>query len=352
MMKTIFNISFLFILVCSCKQDQKVIDPKKKHIQYTGTFSATPVNMGSFNSQFDDYNSTAPIAGEMTPLCFSTNRYSNGGNFDIIYKDLSVELIFDNGQLTVSEALNNNPFSISDYFSENMNINEALPLINTSGNEFGPNLINYWYRKAQPQSQSYSINTFIFLYASDSSGNLDIKFTENISADTYTTPKNISYLNSSFDDAYPTLISDSSKIFFCSNRNGNFDIFSCDLNANIGLLNNLKDTSVKTILKNSILSSDYDDKCPSINGNLLVFTSNRPGGFGGYDLYYSVSQNGNWSTPKNFGSSINSAADEYRPIVKTYGDSFTNDFMIFSSNRTGGKGGFDLYYVGINKMTK
>jgi hypothetical protein len=105
-------------------------------------------------------------------------------------------------------------------------------------------------------------------------------------------------------------------------------------------------------VKDPIHSSEYDDKCPFIEGNLMVLVSDRPGGYGGFDLYYSTYKDGEWTTPVNFSENINTEYDEYRPIVKTYKDEFTNDFMIFSSNRAGGKDGFDLYYVGISKMTE
>ena len=80
--------------------------------------------------------------------------------------------------------------------------------------------------------------------------------------------------------------------------------------------------------------------------DFMVFASNRAGGFGGYDLWYSKKINGQWEEPQNFGSNINSEFDEYRPIVRKY-ENINNDLMIFSSNRKGGLGGFDLYYVGI-----
>ena len=79
----------------------------------------------------------------------------------------------------------------------------------------------------------------------------------------------------------------------------------------------------------------------------MIFTSNRPGGYGGYDLYYSVFKNGKWSSPVNFGPDINTSSDEYRPVIGYHPD-FTNKFMIFSSNRPGGKGGFDLYFTGVD----
>ena len=81
----------------------------------------------------------------------------------------------------------------------------------------------------------------------------------------------------------------------------------------------------------------------------MVFTSNRAGGYGGYDLYYSKFVSGKWLKPVNFGAKINTSADEYRPIIRRE-EGFDNDFMIFSSNKAGGLGGFDLYYVGIDKV--
>ncbi|MBP6977918.1 MAG: hypothetical protein PHD61_01805 [Bacteroidales bacterium] len=82
----------------------------------------------------------------------------------------------------------------------------------------------------------------------------------------------------------------------------------------------------------------------------MVFASNRDGGFGGYDLYYSRRENDTWTAPVNFGEKINTAFDEYRPIVLMV-SGFTNELMFFSSNRPGGNGGFDLYYTGIPAWT-
>ena len=100
------------------------------------------------------------------------------------------------------------------------------------------------------------------------------------------------------------------------------------------------------------LNSPNSEACPNINGILMVFTSKREGGYGGYDLYYSQLEESGWSSPVNFGPKINTEYDEFRPIT-FYAPKFDNDLMVFSSNRPGGLGGFDLYYVGIPKlMTK
>jgi len=111
--------------------------------------------------------------------------------------------------------------------------------------------------------------------------------------------------------------------------------------------NDVENNGEVVIAKDTILSSLYDDKCPSINNNLLVFTSNREGGYGGFDLWYSQLVENSWTTPVNFGSKINSEYDEYRPVTFRFLD---YDLMIFSSNRPGGKGGFDLYCVKIEDL--
>ena len=41
-----------------------------------GKLPANPVNMEVFNTEFDDYNMTAPSLGRYVPFCFSTNRHA------------------------------------------------------------------------------------------------------------------------------------------------------------------------------------------------------------------------------------------------------------------------------------
>jgi Tol biopolymer transport system component len=234
-----------------------------------------------------------------------------------------------------------------------LTLNSALHVINSVHNELGPYLIPAGWGTSKIIQTHPDYSKYIFLYATDFGGNLDIMFTQNITNEIYSVAQEIKFLNTDKDDAYPTLNAHSSAIYFCSNRDADFDIYMANLNVNRDLLSELSDTAdLKIIAKDATLSSPYDDKCPFILGNLMVFASNRPGGFGGFDLYYSTYVNGKWSAPVNFGDKINTSSDEYRPIVKTFYDQFTNDFMVFSSDRPGGIGGYDLYYVGINKMTE
>jgi outer membrane protein OmpA-like peptidoglycan-associated protein len=75
----------------------------------------------------------------------------------------------------------------------------------------------------------------------------------------------------------------------------------------------------------------------SEDGELLIFASNMPSGFGGADLYMSRKQGGKWQEPENLGPTINTLGDEFYPY-------HANDSTLyFSSNGLGGLGGLDIY---------
>ncbi len=73
----------------------------------------------------------------------------------------------------------------------------------------------------------------------------------------------------------------------------------------------------------------------------LYFASNRPGGFGGSDIYVSHHlPNGRWSEPENLGPSVNTAGEERSPFIHA-----DNQTLYFTSNGQPGYGGDDLFLV-------
>lgn len=82
----------------------------------------------------------------------------------------------------------------------------------------------------------------------------------------------------------------------------------------------------------------YNTAFPSLNseGSLMYFASDKEGGFGGYDLYYSVKNGTTWSSPVNLGPQINTAGDEITPFI-------SGNVLYFSSDRHYGFGGFDVF---------
>ncbi len=90
------------------------------------------------------------------------------------------------------------------------------------------------------------------------------------------------------------------------------------------------------------ISSRYDETHISLNGDGTVayFTSNRPGGFGGFDIYRSrLLPDGTWGTPQNLGPAINTAEDEESPMLHPDGST-----LYFSSKGHNSMGGFDIFY--------
>jgi len=83
----------------------------------------------------------------------------------------------------------------------------------------------------------------------------------------------------------------------------------------------------------------------SPDGKALYFASDKPGGFGGFDLYLSVQvtdENGDktWKEPINLGASINSQGDEVFPFMDGAGN------LWYASNGIPGLGGLDIFFAG------
>ena len=85
----------------------------------------------------------------------------------------------------------------------------------------------------------------------------------------------------------------------------------------------------------SELNSQANDIGPVVSrdGEGLYFFSNRRGGHGGYDLYFSQRSDSGWGTPRNLGEEVNSAANEFDPAVSPDGL-----HLFFASDRKGADG--------------
>ena len=91
----------------------------------------------------------------------------------------------------------------------------------------------------------------------------------------------------------------------------------------------------------------YSNMHPAVspNGSFMIFSSDRGGGQGGFDLYISRYENGYWKEPKNMGSAINSFGDESFPYIHKNGN------IVFSSDGRGGQGQLDLFVTQFKKGT-
>lgn len=90
------------------------------------------------------------------------------------------------------------------------------------------------------------------------------------------------------------------------------------------------------------VNSEFWDSSPCLSPDKqeLYFSSNRPGGYGGSDIYVSRRMaNGRWSTPQNLGPLINTPGDEKAPFMHA-----DNETLYFTTDGLQGYGGTDLFF--------
>jgi len=88
--------------------------------------------------------------------------------------------------------------------------------------------------------------------------------------------------------------------------------------------------------------------CLSADGNLLFFASERPGGYGGKDIYRCIKlPNGKWSKALNMGPRINTEFDEDGGFIHPDRQTF-----FYASNGPGSMGGYDILYATLNEDNK
>ncbi|WP_372751627.1 OmpA family protein [Labilibaculum sp.] len=89
---------------------------------------------------------------------------------------------------------------------------------------------------------------------------------------------------------------------------------------------------------------EYSTGHPALSddGNSLYFISDRPGGFGGTDLYVATKTVSGWSNPKNLGEHINTSENEMFPFV-------TGDKLFFASKGHYGLGGLDVFTIDLKQ---
>ena len=97
---------------------------------------------------------------------------------------------------------------------------------------------------------------------------------------------------------------------------------------------------------NSDINTKYRESHVAIapDGNSMYFTSDRPGGFGGLDIYVIKKlPNGKWSEPQLLPAEVNTPKDEEYPFVHPNGST-----LYFNSKGHENSGGYDVFFSKIN----
>lgn len=145
--------------------------------------------------------------------------------------------------------------------------------------------------------------------------------------------KNIN--NSQYNIPSISLSSDGNTIFFVSTKKDGYgakDIYKSSKGSD-GKWSEMENLGAN-------INTEFDEDSPFItsDGKTLYFSSKGHKGIGGYDIFKSQLNDGEWSIPENIGIPLNSPVDDIYYIMDSEGKS-----GYLSSNRNGGLGGMDLY---------
>lgn len=245
---------------------------------------------------------------------------SKGSEMSPVYFEESNELLFASDR----DAANDQPFSIYYSMSNDQGWSPA-----TKVDQLGT------FTRHNANIEVLNSSKKLFLFNEENGG--DIQFSHS-SGDSWTTPVQFdSRVTNKHLDAHFFINQHEDRIIFSSENKGS----GLDLHESFLDLENDKWSSPAPFYEG--LNSEFDEDCPYLTPDeqTVYFSSNRPGGLGGYDIYVSRLDNSTyqWSEPENMGWPINSPNDELH--FKMNGDGASGYFV---SDRLHTLGGSDIYF--------
>ena len=185
--------------------------------------------------------------------------------------------------------------------------------------------------------------TKILNYANeDNKGFLKINYIDSATGTMQSSKALSKKLNTKFNDGPVTFNSGGDTIYYSRNIiiDGKLSEISSVRNK-LGIFYAVFDGSDWTKIRELRINNEwYNVTTPwlSPEGKRLYFASDKPGGYGGSDLYYCQWRNDYWDDPVNLGPVINTKGNESYPFMNSAGEFF------FSSDGHAGKGGKDIFF--------
>lgn len=153
-------------------------------------------------------------------------------------------------------------------------------------------------------------------------------------------------LNSGYNEGPVSFTQEDRVIFFTRTQlNDGATVEDLNGNANLGIYSAYRAeydwAGVRPLPFNG---KNFSNQHPTVtpDGRRVFFSSNREGGYGGFDLYFSDFFEGRWSNAVNLGPDINTEGNEAFPHIHPSGRLF------FSSTGHGGRGGYDLFMIDLS----
>ena len=144
--------------------------------------------------------------------------------------------------------------------------------------------------------------------------------------------KRLEFCSPKRNEATVAVNADERKIYLYQDSTGSGDIYFSDFYAS-------KFNDIEKLKEDKINSKYWETHCMvSDDRSVLFFASDRPGGFGGLDIYMMVrTADSTWTNPINLGAKVNTKYDEDAPFI-----SIDNKRLYFSSNGEKSMGGYDV----------
>lgn len=150
--------------------------------------------------------------------------------------------------------------------------------------------------------------------------------------------------NDTFDYGHPAISEDGKTLYFSSNRpdgEGGYDIWCVTYNQRA------KSWGTPFNLGN-VINTESDEMFPAYNihDQMLYFSSNGHIGMGAMDIFRVEGAGTEWTEPENLRAPLNSSGDDFGMTW----DNTKPEHGFFTSNRSGGKGNFDIYEFNISPL--
>lgn len=182
--------------------------------------------------------------------------------------------------------------------------------------------------------------TELYLYRNDNfDGNIYVSYLEDgIWSKVKKLNENI---NTKYWEPHASVSPDGTKLFFSSNREGGY--------GDLDLYYSEKDTSGKwgpAINLGPVINTEWNESTPVLhpNGNILFFSSEGHNSMGGYDIFYSVLRDTTWSLPENIGYPLNTTDNDLFLQPTKDGKAYYSKFS------RKGFGGQDIYLYDISHL--
>ena len=161
----------------------------------------------------------------------------------------------------------------------------------------------------------------------------DIYYSSFVEDSFWTEPIRFEFCDPKNNEASISASLDEKRVFAYQDISGMGDIYVSDFTKN-------KLQLLEPIDIENINTPYWETHCSiTLDGTTVYFVSERPGGYGGRDIYQTKRlPDGTWSAPKNLGPTINTPYDEDAPFIAIDGKS-----LYFASNGPKSMGGFDIF---------